>query len=195
MNIVVYGPEGSGKGTQARLLAEKLKLPIYTAGDLVREKAQNDKTALGNLCRKALTKGKYLSNQEMCQLIGSKLQETRKNEGFILDGFPRNKEQAVYLISTLTSLGKKLDKVVYLKLSDTVAMERLSKRKRKLFENSNILHDSKVRIKERLKAYREKEKELLPFLTEKNLILEIEANDKVENIAKAIVLGLQLRRG
>ena len=65
MHIVFYGPEGSGKGTQAKLLAEKLELPILTSGDLVRDAATNDRGIIGDACRQSLSEGKYVADSEM----------------------------------------------------------------------------------------------------------------------------------
>ncbi|MBI5465612.1 nucleoside monophosphate kinase, partial [Candidatus Gottesmanbacteria bacterium] len=73
MHIIFYGPEGAGKGTQAKLLSEKLNLPILTSGDLVREAAANDPGLLGDICRRALHEGKYVADSEMFVLWKNRL--------------------------------------------------------------------------------------------------------------------------
>jgi len=76
MHIVFYGPEGSGKGTQAKLLSQKLKLPLITFGDLVRDAAKNDQGMVGDAARYALLEGRYLANSEAFVLWKKRLKET-----------------------------------------------------------------------------------------------------------------------
>lgn len=193
MYFVLYGPEGSGKGTQAKLLGEKLKLPVYTTGDLVREAAANDKTVLGDMCRKVLTEGKYLPDEEVSQLVSKKITGSEAKKGFVLDGFPRSLNQAKFLDETMKKGGLNLSRLIYLKLSDDEAIKRLSKRKRTLFAGSNILHDDPQRVKARLSVYHKNEKEILDFYRKKNLILEADAQQSVEDVFADIVSGLHLK--
>jgi adenylate kinase len=78
MYLVIYGPEGSGKGTQAKLLSEKLNLPILTSGDIVRDKAANDNTKIGDICRNALKEGRYVADSVMFVLWKDKLKKSKK---------------------------------------------------------------------------------------------------------------------
>lgn len=190
MHIILYGPEGSGKGTQAKLLSEKYHVPIYTSGDLVRETAVKDKTELGDVCRKALTDGTYVPDKEMFQLWENRLKTREAKKGFILDGFPRNIIQAVFLIDKITGYGYGIDKAVYLKLSDEDAVARLSKRHRSLFPGSTVNHDDPVRVRQRLASYRLKEKDLLEFFRKKNLLLAVDASGSVEEVSGRIEEGL-----
>lgn len=192
MHLVFYGPEGSGKGTQAKLLAEKLGLPIYTTGDLVREAAQNDKSPLGDLCRKVLSEGKYLPDDKVSKLIEMKITDEEAKKGFVLDGFPRTVGQAKFLEETTKKAGFGLDKLIYLNLSDEQSIERLAKRKRVLFGGSNILHDDPERVKQRLAVYHQNEKEVLEFYKKNNLILEVDAAGTVEKVFQDILTGLHL---
>lgn len=193
MHFVFYGPEGSGKGTQTKLLAEKLGLPIYTTGDLVREAAQNDKSPLGDICRKVLSEGKYLPDKDVSKLIERKITGNVAQKGFILDGFPRTVGQAEFLEEVTKKAGFGLDKLIYLKLSDEQSIQRLAKRKRVLFGGSNILHDDPQRVKQRLTVYHQNEKEVLEFYKKNNLILEVDAAQPVEEVFNDIVAGLHLK--
>src|SRR3989344_4312194 len=105
MHLIIFGPEGSGKGTQAQLLSKKLNLPIYTSGDLVRQAASKDKGTLGEVCRIALSTGTYVHDQTMYALWELNLRTNEAKKGFILDGFPRNVAQARYLIDKLEEFG------------------------------------------------------------------------------------------
>lgn len=193
MHFVFYGPEGSGKGTQAKLLADKLGLPVYTTGDLVREAAKHDKSPLGDMCRKVLAGGKYLPDKEVSLLIANKLKSSEAKRGFILDGFPRTVGQAEFLQKVTKKAGFGLDKFIYLKLSDEQSIQRLAKRKRVLFGGSDILHDDPQRVKQRLTVYHQNEKEVLEFYKKNNLILAVDAAQPVEEVFKDIVVGLHLK--
>ena len=186
MHLIIYGPEGSGKGTQAKLLSEKLRIPVITSGDLVREKAKEE-SKLGRLCLTALKEGRYVADNIMFKLWEEKLAQSNSRRGFIVDGFPRNINQAKFLLSTLEKLKLSINKFIYLKLSDDKARNRLLRRKRKLFEGSQISHDTIERINKRLEFYRTLETPLLNFFIEKNLLVEINAQQSVEKVFRLII--------
>lgn len=187
MHIVFYGPEGSGKGTQAKLLSEKLGLPILSSGDLVRDAAINDKGIIGEVCRQALSEGKYVADSEMFVLWKWKLKEEAAKGGWIMDGFPRNVEQAKFLDDKIDKYGYKVERVIYLNLSEEESMNRLIKRARPLHEGSTELHDSPERIKQRLAIYKEGEKDVLNFYREKGILVEINADNSIEKVHTDIV--------
>ena len=192
MHIVVYGPEGSGKGTQAKILGEFLKLPVYTTGDLVREAAQNDLGEIGKVARKALSSGYYLSDEEVFILLQQRLSAPSAQKGFILDGFPRTLAQAKLLLQAAKKYGYKIDKLIYINITDEIATTRLLKRKRPIFPGSLILHDTPERISQRLKIYRKLEKEVLRFFRGKNILIEINGNNTPAKVFKDILRRLNL---
>ncbi|MDP1721896.1 MAG: nucleoside monophosphate kinase [Candidatus Gottesmanbacteria bacterium] len=187
MHIVFYGPEGSGKGTQAKLLAEKLGLPILTSGDLVREAAANDQGIIGKVVRQSLQEGKYVADSEMFVLWKWRLKEDDAKGGWIMDGFPRNVEQAKFLDDKIDKYGYKVERVFYLNLSEEESLMRLLKRARPLHEGSSELHDSPERIKSRLAIYKESEKDVLEFYRQKGVLIEVNADQSVEEVHKAIM--------
>lgn len=191
MHVVFFGPEGSGKGTQAKLLSEKLKLPILTSGDLVRDAAVNDRGIIGEVCRQALAEGKYVADSEMFVLWKWRLKEEDAKGGWIMDGFPRNVEQAKFLDDKIDKYGYKVEKVIYLDLSEDESMRRLLKRARPLHPGSSELHDSPERIKSRLQIYKEGEKDVLGYYRKQGVLAEINAGQSVEEVLKNIlkVLG------
>lgn len=190
MHIVFYGPEGSGKGTQAELLSEALHLPILTSGDLVRDAATNDKGIIGEVARQALKEGTYVADSEMFVLWKWRLKEEDAKGGWIMDGFPRNIEQAKFLDDKIDKYGYKVEKVFYLKLSPEESMKRLLKRARPLHPGSNELHDSPERIQGRLSIYKEGEKEVLNFYRQKGVLIEINADQSIEVVHKEIMSQL-----
>lgn len=192
MHIVFYGPEGSGKGTQAKLLSETLKLPILTSGDLVRDAASNDRGIIGEVCRQALTEGKYVADSEMFVLWKWRLKEDDASDNWIMDGFPRNVEQAKFLTEKLDKYGYAVDKVFYLNLSEDESYRRLIKRGRPLHPGSNELHDSPERIKQRLEIYKEGEKDVLEYYRKRGVLTEVNADQSIDVVHKEIMKNFQV---
>lgn len=191
MHIVFYGPEGSGKGTQAKLLAEKLNLPILTSGDLVRDAATNDKGIIGEVCRQALAEGKYVADSEMFVLWKWRLKDEDAKGGWIMDGFPRNVEQAKFLDDKIDKYGYKIEKVLFLNLPEEESYKRLLARQRPLHPGSSELHDSPERIKQRLEIYKQGEKEVLDYYRQQGVLIEIDANRSIEEVQKDIISHVQ----
>jgi len=191
MHIVFFGPEGSGKGTQAKQLAEKLKLPILTSGDLVRDAATNDKGIIGEVCRQALAEGKYVADSEMFVLWKWRLKEEDAKGGWIMDGFPRNVEQAKFLDDKIDKYGYRIEYVFYLKISEEESLRRLLKRARPLHQGSDELHDSPERIKSRLEIYKEGEKEVVNYYRQKGVFIEIDAEQSIEAVHQEIMRHLR----
>lgn len=187
MHIVFYGPEGSGKGTQAKLLSETLHLPILTSGDLVRDAAANDKGIIGEVCRQSLEEGKYVADSEMFVLWKWRLKEEDAKGGWIMDGFPRNVEQAKFLDDKIDKYGYKVEKVVYLNLSEEESISRLAKRARPLHPGSIETGDTPERIKSRLTIYKVGEKDVLDFYRQKGVLIEINADQSIEEVHAAIM--------
>ena len=167
MFIVLYGPEGSGKSTQGKMLAEKLKLPFLNSGNLVRFYAKKDQGIMGDICREALDKGHYVADSEMFVLWKVRLKEPDVESGFVIDGFPRNHTQALFLTEKLDKYGKKIDYVFYLDVSEIESVKRLKKRKR--LSPDGTLHDSDEKIQSRLRIYQKQEADVLAYFQEKLL--------------------------
>jgi len=188
MHIVFFGPEGSGKGTQAKLLAEKLHCPILTSGDLVRDAITNDKGIIGEVCRQALLEGKYVANSEMEVLWKWRLKEDDAKGAWIMDGFPRNVEQAKFLDDKIDKYGYKVEFLIFLKLPEAISYERLIKRGRPVSSGSTELHDSPERIKSRLAIYKESEQAVLDYYKTTGVqLVEIDANKSIEDVHEEIM--------
>lgn len=188
MHIVFYGPEGSGKGTQAKLLSEELSIPILTSGDLVRDAAVNDKGIIGAVCRQALEEGKYVADSEMEVLWKWRLKEEDAKGAWIMDGFPRNVEQAKFLDDKIDKYGYKVELVFFLDLPDDVSFERLIKRGRPLHAGSTELHDSPERIRSRLAIYNQGERDVLAYYkTTDAKLVHVNANQTIEKVHRDIM--------
>ncbi len=126
MNIILLGPPGAGKGTQARILEEGRGLVQLSTGDMLRE-AKDSGTEMGNIVAGVMARGELVTDEIVIGLIREKL-EGSDAPGFIFDGFPRTLKQADALGGLLAELGKSLDKVVELRVEDEALVKRITAR-------------------------------------------------------------------
>lgn len=185
MYYLLYGPEGSGKTTQGKMLAAKIGAPHIISGNLVRRMAEKDRGLMGDVCREALSLGHYVADTEMFVLWKFRLKEPDCQKGWVIDGFPRNLAQAKFLKEKLEKYGHKITKVFYLKVREKVSIDRLLKRGRRSPDGS--LHDDPERIRERLRRYKEKEAGVLEYYQKKGLLVEIDGEQTIEKIHKDIM--------
>jgi adenylate kinase len=185
MFIIFYGPEGSGKSTQAKMLAEKLNLPYLGSGDLTRKYAAEDKGLMGEICKEALATGHYVADSEMYVLWKGRLKEPDVQDGFIIDGFPRNHSQALFLTDKLDKYNKKVNYVFHLHVSDAESTKRLLKRGR--LNPDGSLNDSEEKIKSRLKIYQSQEADVLKFYKEEGLLNTINGEQAIDQIHQDII--------
>jgi adenylate kinase len=127
VNLLLYGAPGSGKGTQANMLRAHFGIPHIATGDMLRAEIQAG-TELGRRAQPILAAGQYVSDDIMIGMIANRLQRPDCEPGFIIDGFPRTVPQAVALDTLVGKLGKRLDRVIYLKVPVDELLRRLSGR-------------------------------------------------------------------
>lgn len=191
LNVIFYGPEGSGKTTQAKALAEKLGVPALISGDLVRRMAEIDKGIMGDICREALSLGHYVADSEMFVLWKARLKDEDTQNGWVIDGFPRNLTQAEFLADKLEKYEKNVDLVFYLKVPEEVSIERLLKRGRKNPDGSNA--DTEERIRERLKRYKAEEADVLNYYSQMGNLVEIDGVRSIEEISTDLWNNVQTK--
>lgn len=128
MNIILFGPPGSGKGTQAKFIVEKYGIPQISTGDMLRSAVKN-KTALGDLAKSIMDAGGLVSDDIVLELVKERVSQVDCSSGFILDGFPRTIPQADSLIVLLKQMGKVIDCVISFEVDNDELVSRLSGRR------------------------------------------------------------------
>lgn len=181
MNIIIFGPPGSGKGTQSRILSNKYDLDIIAAGDLLREMLTNS-SSINIEVKNAIESGILVEDKFICDIIYNKLKLSVSN--FILDGFPRNLIQAVFLNETLKEINQVIDYIIELQVSDDVVIERIMNR----FMNKEIKQrcddgDSNI-IKKRIVEYKVQMEDLRKYYG--NKILQVNAKVGMDQVTEAI---------
>lgn len=171
MRLVLLGPPGAGKGTQAAILSEKLGIPHISTGDLFRANI-GEGTPLGIEAKQYIDAGKLVPTDVTARMVASRLAESDAAEGFLLDGFPRTVDQADILANLLSEAGQTLDGVVNYQVSEDVVVERMLSRGR--------ADDNEETIRTRLGVYRDETAPLIDHYGDK--IINIEAEGEVEEI-------------
>lgn len=128
MNLILLGPPGAGKGTQAKVLSKDLEIPHISTGDMLRD-AVSKETALGSKAKEYMVKGELVPDDLVIDIVRDRLTKSDVRNGFILDGFPRTIEQTKMLDVTLGRISKNLDLILYFKTSLETSISRLSGRR------------------------------------------------------------------
>jgi adenylate kinase len=138
LNLVLLGPPGAGKGTQAERLVSDFDLPYYATGDILRA-AVKDETKLGAEAKGYMDKGELVPDDLICKVIMERIDEPEAEDGFLLDGFPRNTQQADILENSLASRGRGLTAALLIDAPDDEVVKRISGR-RVCVKNQHVYH-------------------------------------------------------
>lgn len=181
MRIIFLGPPGSGKGTQAKLLAERLGAPAISTGEILRD-AVREGTPLGVRAKAVMEAGELVSDDLMIALIQGRLAAPDAAGGFILDGFPRTVQQAVSLDRLLAGNGSSVSAVLNLSVPEAVLVDRMHGRA----QAEGRADDRPETILERLRVYREKTEPLADFYRGRRLLAEVDGMGDVTEISDRI---------
>ena len=182
MIIILFGPPGAGKGTQAQRLVDKYNLKQLSTGDMLRE-AIAEGSELGKKASSIMDRGELVSDDIILSMIRVKL-EKNSNDGFIFDGFPRNLEQAKALDKILHELELSLDLVIEIVVNDEVLINRIENRAR---ESKNARNDdNKEVLKNRLDIYHETTEMIKPFYLDQRKLFKIDGMRSIEQVSNDI---------
>ena len=183
MNIILLGAPGSGKGTQSIILNKKLGLVQLSTGEIIRENIEK-KTKLGLQVKNLVDNGEFVSDEIILSIISKRISEDDCSKGFILDGFPRNLNQASKFDEILLEKDKKIDFVIELNVSKENLYKRIENR---AIESNEARADDKEEIlKNRLNIYDEQTKPLVPYYKKAELHYEVDGMKSIEEISLEI---------
>jgi adenylate kinase len=209
VRVILMGPQGAGKGTQAAKLEEETGATHIETGDLVRSEIKQE-TELGQKIKEYSDKGKLVPDEIIIDMTKPYLDE---NDSWILDGFPRNQEQARALDEALEEIGEKIDRVIVLEADDDALVERLSGR-RQSEATGEVYHvehnpppdegsdedpgpfvqrddDTEEAIRTRLDTYHEQTEPLKDYYEEQGILVTIDASKDIDEVTKDVLEAVE----
>jgi adenylate kinase len=192
MNIILLGPPGAGKGTQAQKLVDSRNMIQLSTGDMLRE-AKTSGAEMGKMVAAVMDRGDLVTDEIVIGLIREKLEAGGATGGFIFDGFPRTLAQADALGDLLTEMGQTLDHVVELQVNDEVLVERILGRAAEAVAAGGTARadDNEESLKIRLMAYYKQTSPLIGYYYAKGQLQSVDGLDTMDGVASSIsdVLG------
>jgi adenylate kinase len=180
VNVLVLGPQGSGKGTQAKRISADHEIPHVSTGDMFR--ALDDEKPLGRDVREIMDRGDLVPDEITIRMIRERLAEDDALEGFILDGFPRNLAQAEALDEMLREIGRSLDVIFFFDLDDATAKERALGRA----HEEGRTDDTPETIARRLAVYHEQTEPVVEYYRTTGKLVPLHAGRTVEDVSEEI---------
>jgi len=187
MRIVLLGAPGSGKGTQAMLLREKLAIPHISSGELLRS-AVKAGTGLGQQAKVVMDRGELVADEMMLGLIEERLCLDDAKDGFILDGYPRNVAQAEALDDLLDRLGRSVDEVLQIDVDTELVVKRIAKRA----AEEDRSDDTEEVVRKRLRVYAELSAPVVDYYTNKGVLSVVLGEGTAEEVFQNILGVLQM---
>ncbi|MDC0046374.1 adenylate kinase [Candidatus Pelagibacter sp.] len=181
MNIILFGPPGAGKGTQAKYLVKKLGNFQISTGDILREEIKNN-SDIGKKIINVMADGKFVNDDIVNQLLEKHVFDPKKKDKLIFDGYPRSISQAKNLDLLLVNSNQKIDIIFFLNVNKETIMQRIQKRK--ILEKRS--DDELDTILKRYDTYMETTKPVLDFYSKNPNFHEIDGTDKIEQITNKI---------
>ena len=206
MNLLLYGAPGSGKGTQANMLRSRFGIPHIATGDMLRAEIERG-SELGRQAQPILAKGGYVPDEIMIGMIRDRLHEPDCASGFILDGFPRTVPQAEALDVLMHELGRRFDRVLYLKVETPELLRRLSGRlvcpacqrtyppgvERCTVDSTPVVQredDKQEAVRPRIEIYLSKTIPVLDHYRVEDLVSEIDGRGTIDQISSQVLAAI-----
>ncbi|MEM7724836.1 MAG: adenylate kinase [Cyanobacteria bacterium P01_A01_bin.45] len=175
--LIFLGPPGAGKGTQAKEFAQHRDVPHISTGDILRQALQ-DKTDLGIQAQGYMSKGELVPDELVEAMVEERLSQPDTVSGWLLDGFPRTVDQAIFLAKLLEKINSHGEKVINLDVPDDVVVERLLQRGRK--------DDTEDVIRRRLEVYRSETAPLIDYYRDRKQLLMLNGNQSPKDVANQL---------
>jgi adenylate kinase len=185
MNIILLGPPGAGKGTQAKVLQETHGIVQLSTGDMLRAAAASG-SELGQQAKAVMDVGHLMPDDIMIQIISERIGQPDCANGFILDGFPRTTAQAEALETMLAEKGLKLDSVVEIAVDDEILVDRINTRVAQMPESERRSDDNEETLRKRLGVYNEQTAPILPFYRDRDMLKQVDGMASIEEVTKQI---------
>jgi adenylate kinase len=186
--LLIVGPPGAGKGTQAARLTERYGIPAIATGDIFRENIRNQ-TPLGVEVKAIVDAGDYVPNSLTNALVTARLEEPDAHDGFLLDGYPRTVDQIEYLDELLAGRGQALDAVIFLLADKEEVVARLRKR---ALEQGRA-DDTEEAIRHRQDVFARETAPLIPVFRERGLLIEVDGLGEIDEVSARIAAALDAR--
>lgn len=194
MRLILLGPPGAGKGTQAQRLVNKHKIVQLSTGDLLRA-AVKAGTSIGAKVKDLMDRGELVPDEVVVGIVADRIEEPDAKKGFILDGFPRTVPQAEALDRMLDEKGLALDAVIELKVDDVMLLDRIEKRVHETLARGEPVRadDNPETLKKRLNAYYALTAPLTAYYAQKGRLSSLDGMASIEHVAQAIdrILGAE----
>jgi adenylate kinase len=187
LNLIIFGPPGSGKGTQSLKLADKYKLVHISTGDIFRSEIKN-KTELGLKVQGIIERGELVPDELLKDILRTALKRHPGASGFLFDGFPRTIQQAEDLESLMKELGSDITSVIALEVDDEEVVKRLLKRA----EIEGRKDDTEDVIRNRLNVYKKQTTPLLEFYQKKSILGNVNGIGSIDTIFDSICRTIRL---
>ncbi|MGO1859827.1 MAG: adenylate kinase [Agrococcus casei] len=187
-NLLIVGPPGAGKGTQAVRIAERYGIPAISTGDIFRANIK-DQTTLGKKVSEILDRGELVPDSLTNDLIADRLHQEDAGEGYLLDGYPRTTGQVEFLDGVNTERGQQIDAVVRLVADKEEVVRRLRKRA----EEQGRSDDNAETIRHRLDVYERETAPLIELFASRGLIVEVDGLGEIDEVTERVLTALAER--
>ena len=188
MIIILLGPPGAGKGTQAAFIKEKFNIAHISTGDMLREAVKNE-TSLGLTAKAIMARGDYVPDDLLLEIINERVGQDDCKNGFILDGYPRNEVQAKSLDTILSKSNNSIDGILQIDVDFSVLEKRIEGRAQD--NNSEIREDDNLQVmKKRLKVYIDQTEPLISYYSNHKNFIVINGMNEISKVSEDIKINL-----
>jgi adenylate kinase len=189
MRLIIFGPPGAGKGTQATRIAERYGIPAISTGDIFRANIRGE-TPLGLQVKEILASGGYVSDEITIAIVADRLAQEDCLPGFLLDGFPRTADQVAALDGILADRDSSLDAVLELTVDEDAVVARLLRRA----EIEGRVDDTEEVIRERMAIYHRETAPLAAIYAERGLLVQVDGLGEIDEVSERIGAALDNRQ-